>query len=293
MQPKILWLATLLICSSPSWLTAAQDEPSVEMTVKRVLLDPYSRTPVVILESAGKKEPLPIWIGSEEATSIALELEKVSAPRPNTHDLIRNILNGVGAAVQRITITDLRNNVYYASIALRLKGQDYQIDSRPSDAIAVALRMKAPIYASVKVLAKAQPLPAEEKSQDMMPTHPAGIRNVRTRRRKLDQSQNNAEQREHASDARCPEHDLSPRAVVESQRRKVQPVRDCGYPSQSTASARGTKSNFGRFLRNVQLRTRIVVDDDLVHRQTMAFRDGPLIGFGENTHVMQLFFRHA
>jgi len=89
----------------------------------------------------------------------------VSMPRPNTHDLIRNILQGVGGTIQRITITDLRNDVYYASIALRLKGQDYQIDSRPSDAIAVALRMKAPIYASAKVLARAKQVRPLEKTQ--------------------------------------------------------------------------------------------------------------------------------
>jgi len=166
-QRRLLWIAVLLICSVPAWVAAAQEEPAVEMKVRRVVVDPYSKTPVVILESAKEQKSLPIWIGGEEATSIALELEKVAAPRPNTHDLIRNILNGVGAVVQRITITDLRNDVYYASIALRLRGQDYQIDSRPSDAIAVALRMKAPIYATIKVLAKAQPLPVEEKQDHL------------------------------------------------------------------------------------------------------------------------------
>lgn len=170
MKTRFPWIAVLLIFVSPSRAAPGQEEAVVEMRVRRVVLDPYSKTPVVILEGTAKKEPLPIWIGGEEATSIALELEKVSAPRPNAHDLIRNILNGVGAAVQRITITDLRNNVYYASIALRLKGQDYQIDSRPSDAIAVALRMKAPVYAAAKVLAKAQPMPVEEK-QDRLRKH--------------------------------------------------------------------------------------------------------------------------
>ena len=167
MKLKIPWIAMLLIYSSPSWVAAAQEEPAVEMKVKRVVLDPYSKTPVVILEGAREHKALPIWIGGEEASSIALELEKLSAPRPNTHDLIRNILNGLGAAVERITITDLRSNVYYASIAVHLKGQEYQIDSRPSDAIAVALRMKAPIYATAKVLAMAQPLPVEEKQEKL------------------------------------------------------------------------------------------------------------------------------
>ena len=104
MKLKIPWIAMLLISSTPSWVAAAQEEPLVEMKVRRVVLDPDNRTPVVILESAREQKALPIWIGGEEAASIALELEKVSAPRPNAHDLIRNILNGVGAAVQRITI---------------------------------------------------------------------------------------------------------------------------------------------------------------------------------------------
>jgi bifunctional DNase/RNase len=146
-------------------LSAAQEESAIEMLVKSLMLDPITQTPVVLLESAKDKKPLPIWIGAEEATSIALEIKKVPMPRPNTHDLIRNILQGVGGTVQRITITELRNDVYHATISLKLKGQDYQIDSRPSDAIAVALRMKAPIYASAKVLAKAKPVGPLEKSQ--------------------------------------------------------------------------------------------------------------------------------
>lgn len=133
----------------------------MEMKVKRVLLDPTTRNPtaVVLLESTRERRIMPIWIGSEEATSIYAELEHISGPRPNTHDLIRNILQGMGATIHRITITDLRNNIYYANISLRLKGQEFRIDSRPSDAIAVALRMKAPIFASAEVLAKAKTLP--------------------------------------------------------------------------------------------------------------------------------------
>lgn len=161
----ILSLVFFVLCAWPLSLAASQEESAVEMTVKNLLLDPSTQTPVVLLESSKEKKALPIWIGVDEATSIALEIKKVSLPRPNTHDLIRNILNGLGAAVQRITITDLRNDIYYASIALRLKGQDYQIDSRPSDAIAVALRMKAPIYASMKVLDNAKPLGPLEKTR--------------------------------------------------------------------------------------------------------------------------------
>ena len=164
MKSGILSLALFVFCAWSLSLNASQEEPFVEMKVKGIILDP-NQTPVVILENSKERKALPIWIGDQEAASIALELEKILTPRPNAHDLIRNILQGVGAAIQRIIITDLRNDIYYATIELKLKGQDYQIDSRPSDAIAVALRMKAPIYASAKVLAKAKQLGPLEKTK--------------------------------------------------------------------------------------------------------------------------------
>src|SRR3989442_15708882 len=102
----ILSLAFLVLWASPLSLEASQEEAAVEMALKDIVLDPLTQTPVVLLESSKEKKPLPIWIGVEEATSIALEMKKIPLPRPNTHDLIRNILQGVGAAVQRITITD-------------------------------------------------------------------------------------------------------------------------------------------------------------------------------------------
>lgn len=164
----ILFAAFSLLFFCASTIGAAQENTVVEMKVKRVMIDPSIKTPtaVVILENVKEKRLIPIWIGSEEATSIAIELENVAIPRPNTHDLIRNILQGLGATIYRITITDLRNNIYYASITVKLKGQEFQIDSRPSDAIAVALRMKAPIYASTQVLAKSKQLPAAERPKD-------------------------------------------------------------------------------------------------------------------------------
>ena len=133
---------------------------TVKVKVKRILLDPSSKTPVVVLESLKEKKFIPIWIGKAEATSIAMELEHVKIPRPNTHDLIGKIVKGLGAALDRVTITELRNNTYYAVITLKLKGEKFLIDSRPSDAIAIALRMGAPLYASPEVLAKAGKLPA-------------------------------------------------------------------------------------------------------------------------------------
>ncbi|HEX9272159.1 MAG TPA: bifunctional nuclease family protein, partial [Candidatus Binatia bacterium] len=125
---------------------AAQETSSVEAKIKTLMLDPNTQSPVVVLETVTDKKLLPIWIDVPEARAIALELEHVTTPRPLTHDLIRNIIQGLGATLQRVMITDLRSNTYFAVLFLGFKGQDLQIDARPSDAIAVALRMKAPIY---------------------------------------------------------------------------------------------------------------------------------------------------
>lgn len=152
-----------LFCALAPRLGATQENTVVEMKVKRVMLDPTTKSPVVILENTKDKKLIPIWIGNHEAMSIAMELEKVATPRPLPYDLIRNILQGLGTTLRRITITDIRNSTYFAVLTLKLKDQEFQIDSRPSDAIALALKMKAPIYASSQVLAKAKELPAAEK----------------------------------------------------------------------------------------------------------------------------------
>jgi bifunctional DNase/RNase len=136
---------------------AAQSGTIVEMKVKTVAMDPNAQSPVVVLEGVAAKEFLPIWIDLPEARAISMELEHVKPPRPLTHDLIRNLLNGLGAKVNRVTITDLLNNTYFATIALAIKGQQSEIDSRPSDAIAVALRMKAPIFVFWHVIEKSKP----------------------------------------------------------------------------------------------------------------------------------------
>lgn len=168
MKKHKLLAISLLLCLLPLWLEAAQDASLIEVKVRKVMLDPtiQTPTPVVILESQKDKQFVPIWIGSEEALSIAIELESVKAPRPNAHDLIRNILQSVGASIHHITITDLRGSVYYATLTVLLKGQEYQIDSRPSDAIAVALRMKAPIYVTQQLLDKASHAPFFEHPQE-------------------------------------------------------------------------------------------------------------------------------
>lgn len=157
---RLIILGWTLLTALP--LQAAQITKSVETAVKAVTVDPESNAPVVILETVGDKKLLPIWIDLPEARAIALELERIVPPRPLTHDLIRNLLIRLGAKLQRATITELRNNTYFALLSLELKGEKMEIDSRPSDAIAVALRMKAPIFAAAEVLAKAKALPAPE-----------------------------------------------------------------------------------------------------------------------------------
>lgn len=165
MKPKRRLLILSLLLLAAGDLSAAQEPNSLETKIKTLMLDPNSQTPVVVLEAVSDKRLLPIWIDVPEARAIALELEHVTTPRPLTHDLIRNILQGLGATLQRITITDIRNNTYFALLTVRHKGQDFQIDSRPSDAIAVALRMKAPIYASAQVFAKSKQIPHDARAE--------------------------------------------------------------------------------------------------------------------------------
>ena len=133
---------------------------AIETKVKTLFIDPQSQVPVIVLETVSEKRSLPIWINVAEARAIALELEHVSLPRPSTHDLIGNLLRATGATLQRVTITELRNNTYFVRLSLFVKGRKLEIDSRPSDAIAIALRMKAPIFTSSQVLSQAKQLPA-------------------------------------------------------------------------------------------------------------------------------------
>ena len=128
----------------------------LEMKVKQLALDPLSNMPMIILRDEDEKRSLPIWVGLPEANAIALELEKIATARPMTHDLIKNILDAVQARVGKVVVSDLRDNTYYAVIHLRLGTADITVDSRPSDAIALALRVDAPIFVEEEVLAKAE-----------------------------------------------------------------------------------------------------------------------------------------
>jgi hypothetical protein len=127
----------------------------LEMKVRGLTLDPLSNMALVILRDLEGTKALPIWVGIPEANAIALEIEQVPTPRPMTHDLIKNILEGINATVTRIVVNDLKDSTFYATIFLALEGREFHIDSRPSDAIAIALRVKAPIYVTQDVIERA------------------------------------------------------------------------------------------------------------------------------------------
>ena len=136
----------------------------VAVDVASVAFDPHAQSPVLILTERQGTRRLPIWIGVAEARSIAQRLDDVSLPRPNTHDLARRLVEGLDGVVQRVTVTDLRDGTYYAVIALQRHGRDVEIDARPSDAIALALRAAAPVFVREKLFEAVQYEP--EKPDD-------------------------------------------------------------------------------------------------------------------------------
>src|SRR5436309_5897019 len=123
----------------------------VEMKIRGLMLDPVTNTPIVILKDSGDTV-LPIWVGVYEANAIALEIEKVSTPRPMTHDLIRNVLAGLDAQVHKVVVTELKEDTFYAVIWMESEGRIISVDSRPSDALALALRVDCPIFVEDEVL---------------------------------------------------------------------------------------------------------------------------------------------
>jgi len=138
----------------------------VPMSIKGLMLDPVSNSPIVVLKDDDEKFFLPIWVGIFEANAIALQLENIATPRPMTHDLLRNLIRELDARVTRIVINDLRDATFFAQIRLLIKsgtGGDrmLEIDARPSDAIALALRTEAPIYVAQSVLEQAQTITPE------------------------------------------------------------------------------------------------------------------------------------
>ena len=137
-----------------------------EFKIKGLIMDPLTNSPIVILQSLEKNTLLPIWVGIFEANAIALQIERIDTPRPLTHDLIKNILLQLDANVDKIVVTDLQENTFYAVIHLRMNGDHITIDSRPSDAIALALRTDAPIYVTEEVINNSRNISLEKENLD-------------------------------------------------------------------------------------------------------------------------------
>src|SRR2546425_2192539 len=128
----------------------------IEMSIKGLMVDPITNMPIVILRDKEGQKVLPIWVGIFEANAIALQIENISTPRPMTHDLLRNVIADLKASVQKIVVCDLQENTFYALIYLSLNGDTLAIDARPSDAIALALRTRAPIFVEDTVIDNAK-----------------------------------------------------------------------------------------------------------------------------------------
>ncbi len=124
----------------------------VEMKIRGLMMDPVTNMPIVILKDVNGASVLPIWVGIYEANAIALEIEKVTTPRPMTHDLLKNLLVGLEIRVDKVVVSELKEDTFYALIWLERDGQVISVDSRPSDALALALRVDCPIYVEEEVL---------------------------------------------------------------------------------------------------------------------------------------------
>jgi uncharacterized protein len=125
----------------------------IEVKIRALMMDPNSGTPIIILKDVNSDTMLPIWVGAYEANAIALEIEKIAPQRPMTHDLLRNLIVEMGASVERVVVTELRDNTFFAIIEMRSSdGTPMMLDSRPSDAIALALRADCPIYVDMEVI---------------------------------------------------------------------------------------------------------------------------------------------
>ena len=138
----------------------------IEMSIKGLTVDPTTNTPVVILKNKQGDRVLPIWVGVFEASAIAHQIENVPTPRPMTHDLLRNVIHDLKADVLKIVVSDLKENTFYALIHLEVNGERVAVDARPSDAIALALRARAPIYVEDKVIDSAKSVDLAPEKQD-------------------------------------------------------------------------------------------------------------------------------
>jgi len=140
----------------------------IEMTIRGLMVDPITNMPIIILRDQEGQRILPIWVGVFEANAIALQIENVQTPRPMTHDLLKNIIDDLSAQVERIVVTELKENTFYALIHLRKNGHSIEVDARPSDAIALALRTRSPIFVEEAVIQNARSVEnSRESSMDV------------------------------------------------------------------------------------------------------------------------------
>ena len=138
----------------------------IEMTIKGLMVDPITNMPIVILKDKEGERVLPIWIGIFEANAIALQIENIATPRPMTHDLLRNVIADLDGAVDRVVVSDLKENTFFAIIHLTVKGERVVVDARPSDAIALALRTRAPILVDETVIDNAKTVDFASEAAD-------------------------------------------------------------------------------------------------------------------------------
>ena len=139
----------------------------LQMKVSGIALDPFTNTPIVILKDSTNEKTLPIWIGFMEASSIAMELEKTPRIRPITHDLVKNLIEKLGFHVSKIEVTDLRDDTFYASMHLKKDAEEYVLDARPSDAIAIAIRCDSPIFVNEEVIEKSKSIEIDEDKEKL------------------------------------------------------------------------------------------------------------------------------
>jgi len=142
----------------------------IEMKIRGLMMDPVTNSPIVVLKDASGEGVLPIWVGIYEANAIALEIEKITLPRPQTHDLIKNVLTGLEASVRKVVVSELRDDTFFAVIWMERDGHIISIDSRPSDALALALRLDCPIYVDESVLKSSKqttPTTDKQTSEEM------------------------------------------------------------------------------------------------------------------------------
>ncbi len=137
-----------------------------EFRIKGLMMDPITNSPIVILQDVQKNTLLPIWVGIFEANAIALQIERIDTPRPMTHDLLKNVLLHFNAEVEKVVVTELRENTFYAVIHLNCDGEPMIVDSRPSDAIALALRTDAPIFVTESVIQNSRNISLDKEKLD-------------------------------------------------------------------------------------------------------------------------------